>query len=69
MFAPLPTADEIEHHLELAARGIVLADGLVDERWEPVLMGVARRGVVTAADHRAVARLLAALDAEAARAD
>lgn len=66
MLVPLPTADELEQHLELAAHGIVTPGGLTDARWEPVLMGVARRGVVTPADHRAAARLLAELAAEGA---
>jgi hypothetical protein len=63
MREPLPTAAEIEQHLELAAHGVAPTH-LADERWEPLVLAVARRGVVTAADRRAAARLLAELDAE-----
>ncbi|QNO37524.1 hypothetical protein H4J02_00250 [Protaetiibacter sp. SSC-01] len=48
--------EHVEEHLALAAQGVV-RPGL-DERWEPILLNVARRGVVTAADRRAARRLL-----------
>ena len=63
----LHTPDEVEHKLELAARGVVPAG--LDARWEPILLGVACRGVVTAADRRAAQALLAALAREAEAAE
>jgi|GEM_PF-2752946 len=63
MREPLPTAAEIEQHLELAARGVVPSH-LSDVRWEALILAVARRGVVTTSDRRAAARLLAELEAE-----
>ncbi|GMA90738.1 hypothetical protein [Homoserinibacter gongjuensis] len=63
MREPLPTAAEIEQHLELAARGVAPAH-LDDVRWESLILAVARRGVVTAGDRRAASRLLAELAAE-----
>jgi len=63
MREPLPTAAEIERHLELAARGVAPSH-LADVRWEPLILAVARRGVVTAGDRRAASRLLAELEAE-----
>ncbi len=60
---PLPTAAELDEHLELAAHGVAPTH-LADERWEPIILDVARRGVVTAGDRRAAARLLAELEAE-----
>jgi len=65
MREPLPTSAEIEHYLELAARGVAPTH-LADPRWEPIILDVARRGVVTPADRRAVAQLLAVLQAEGA---
>ena len=60
----IPDADEIVEHLELAARGIVTLAGLDDARWEPLLMGVTKRGVVTPADRRAATALRAKLAEE-----
>jgi hypothetical protein len=65
MREPQPTAAEIEPHLELAARGVA-PSYLADVRWEPLILAVARRGVVTAGDRRAATRLLAELEAEIA---
>jgi hypothetical protein len=65
MREPLPTAAEIEQHLELAALGVAPAH-LADDRWEPLILAVARRGVVTADDRRAAGRLLAELESEIA---
>ena len=65
MREPLPTAAEIEQHLELAALGVAPAH-LADERWEPLILAVARRGVVTANDRRAASHLLTELEAELA---
>lgn len=65
MREPLPTAAEIEQHLELAARGVAPAH-LADVRWEVIILDVARRGVVTASDRRSAQRLLAELEAERA---
>lgn len=48
--------EHISEKLDLAAQGVVRHD--VDERWETILLNVARRGVVTAADRRAARRLL-----------
>jgi len=53
----IPDASEIGEHLELAARGIVTLKGLDDARWEPILIGVTKRGVVTPADKRAATAL------------
>lgn len=52
--------DHVEEHLALAAKGVVRPG--VDERWAPILLAVARRGVVTPADRRAARRLLDELD-------
>ncbi|PZQ88956.1 MAG: hypothetical protein DI534_09220 [Leifsonia xyli] len=52
--------EHVEEHLALAARGVVRPG--VDERWGPILLDVARRGVVTAADRRAARRLLEELN-------
>ncbi len=56
---PLP--EHVEEHLTLAAQGVVRHD--TDERWEPILLNVVRRGVVTSADRRAARRLLEELGA------
>ena len=64
MREPLPTAAEVEQHLELAALGVAPSH-LADERWEPLILAVARRGVVTTDDRRAAARLLTDLALEA----
>lgn len=53
----IPDASEIGMHLERAAAGIVTLDGLDDARWEPLLIGVTKRGVVTPADKRAATAL------------
>lgn len=53
----IPRAAEIDQHLVLAAQGIVTLDGLDDDRWEPLLLGVLKRGVVTPADKRAAKAL------------
>lgn len=63
----LHTLDEVEQQLELAARGVVPAN--LDPRWEPILLGAACRGIVTAADLRAARALLAALAREDADAE
>jgi hypothetical protein len=53
----IPRAAEIDKHLVLAAQGIVTLDGLDDDRWEALLIGVLKRGVVTPADRRAAKAL------------
>lgn len=62
--ASVPKASEIGEHLELAARGVVTLKGLDDARWEPLLIGVTQRGVVTPADKRAATALRKQLTAE-----
>ncbi|MFT4028577.1 MAG: hypothetical protein QM675_01775 [Protaetiibacter sp.] len=52
--------DHVEERLALAVVGVVRPE--IDERWEPLLLDVARRGVVTAADRRAAHRLLEELE-------
>ena len=52
----------VEERLRLAAQGVVRPE--TDERWEPILLAVVRRGVVTAADRRAARRLLEELETE-----
>jgi hypothetical protein len=52
--------EHIEEHLTLAADGVVRQG--IDERWAPILLNVARRGIVTAADRRAARRLLEEFD-------
>ncbi len=54
--------DDVEENLILAARGVVCPE--TDANWEPILLDVVRRGVVTAADRRAARRLLEELGAE-----
>ncbi len=66
----IPNAHELSEHLARAADGIVTLDGLDDARWEPLLIGVTKRGVVTPADRRAAKALrkLIADECKAARA-
>jgi len=61
---PIPAASEIGMHLERAAQGIVTLEGLDDARWEPLLIGVTKRGVVTPADKRAATALRKLIAAE-----
>jgi len=61
---PLPDASEIAEHLDLAAQGIITLEGLDDARWEPLLIAVTKRGVVTPADRRAAKALRKQIAAE-----
>ncbi|TXK18838.1 hypothetical protein [Homoserinibacter sp. GY 40078] len=64
---PLPDRDELDELLQLATRGIVRTD-LHDHRWDALIVGVTRRGVVTAADRRAAETLLEVIAHERAAA-